>query len=255
MVRTAVDASNPRNIPKTGVQYELVGGYLTGTPGTLWRGQWSTFPGKTLFTIDQAGAGAPQYSANVMDVEPGCYRPDDIDNWMMHATAPRPTVYCDRSDYEDVRAVWTGDVWLAAPGLSVPPPGDTRIIGIQNMAGSGFDTSVIFDKFWPQLPPPVQPPTPPTTEADMITGMLAPGSKTYVPFPKGTFKSIYLMHDFTTDALVVRVAVHSATKGYNQVVMHAVTANPPEVIAFTESDADGVSLVSVAGEAIGFTLA
>lgn len=255
MTRTQVDAANPRSIPNS-MAFQLVAGYLTGTPGALWRGQWGNFPGKTLVTIDQGGAGSPQYQANVMDVEPECYRPKDIQAWMAKATAPRPTVYCDRDDYPGVRQVWSGPIWLAAPGITTVPEGYTNIIGIQNMAGNGIDTSVIFDDYWPNVAPtPVPIPTPTPTEADMINGTLAPGGKTFVPFTEGTFKGIHLMHDFTTTPLVVRVAVHSVSKGYTQVVMHAITGSTPEAITFTESDVNGVSLVSVAGEPIGFTLA
>lgn len=255
-MRTQADASNPRSIPTSGVQYEMVAGYLTGTPGALWRGQWNLFPGKTLVTIDQGGAGSPQYQANVMDVEPDCYRPKDIQSWMAKATAPRPTVYCDRDDYPEVRKVFSGPVWLAAPGVTDIPPGYTDIIGIQSMAGSGFDLSVIFDDYWPNLAPTPPVPVPPIPkEAEMYTSTLAPGAKAFVPFTAGAFKSIQLMHDFTTDPLVVRVAVHSKVKGYNQVVMHAITGSTPEEVTFTESDVDGVSLSSVAGDIIGFTLA
>jgi hypothetical protein len=253
MSRQAIDAANPRNIPKSGVQYQLVGGYLTGTPGALWNGQWASFPGKTLYTFDQGGAGAPKYNANVMDVEPDCYSPAEVADWTAKCTAPVPTVYCDRSDYPAVRTQWAGPILLAAPGIQTVPDGYTNVIGIQYMAGSGYDLSVIFDEYWPQAAP--KPVPAPSTEADMITGTLAPGGKTFVPFTAGSFKGIDVMHDFTTDPLVVRVAVHSAAKGYNQVVMHAVTTSAPERIVFTESDVDGVSLASVAGDTIGFTLA
>jgi hypothetical protein len=253
MSRQAIDASNPRNIPRSGVSYELVGGYLTGTPGALWNGQWGLFTGKTLYTFDQGGAGAPKYNANVMDVEPDCYKPTDVPGWIAKSTAPVPTVYCDRSDYPLVRATgYEGPILLAAPGLQAPPDGFTNIVGIQYMAGSAYDLSIIFDEYWPQTAP-VSPPT--TEEADMLTGTLAPGGKAFVPFTAGSFKSIIVMHDFTTDPLVVRIAAHSASKGYNQVVMHAISGSTPEAVTFTESDVDGVSLASVAGDPIGFTLA
>src|SRR5208282_5626047 len=237
MSRQAIDAANPRSIPKSGVQYELVGGYLTGTPGALWNGQWSTFPGKTLYTFDQGGAGAPKHNANVMDVEPECYAPGDVPGWIAQCTAPVPTVYCDRNDYPAVRKLWDGPVLLAAPGVQAVPDGYTNIIGIQYMAGSGYDLSIIFDEYWPQAHP--APVPVPTTEDDMITGTLAPGGKAGVPFTAGAFKGISFLHDFTTDPLVVRVAVHSAVKGYSQVVMHAVNTSGPEHLAFTESDVDG----------------
>jgi hypothetical protein len=136
------------------------------------------------------------------------------------------------------------------------PAGYTNIIGIQNMAGGGIDLSDIFDEYWPNTAPsPVPVPTPIPIEAEMYTSTLTPGGKAFVPFTVGAFKSISFMHDFTTDPLVVRVAMHSMAKGYNQVVMHAITGSSPEEVAFTESDANGVSLSSVAGDVIGFTLA
>jgi hypothetical protein len=253
-MRTLVDAANPRSIPKNIVS-ELVAGYLTGTPGALWRGQWGNFPGRTLVSIDQGGAGAPQYQANVIDVETDCYRPKDIQAWMDKSIAPRPTVYCDRSDYPNVRKVWAGPVWLAAPGVNKVPDGYENIIGIQNTtSGNGFDLSSIFDDYWPALAPQPSPPIP-KSGTEMYTSTVTPGGKTFVPFTAGSYSSIQLLHDFTTDALVVRVAVHSKAKGYSQVVMHAITTSDPELITFTESDADGVSLASVAGDVVGFTLA
>ena len=89
----------------------------------------------------------------------------------------------------------------------------------------------------------------------MISGTLAPGGQAFIPFTAGSFKGVHVMHDFTTNPLVVRIAAHSASKGYNQIVMHAVSASTPETVTFTESDVDGVSLVSVAGDTLGYTLA
>src|SRR5208282_1502107 len=106
--------------------------------------------------------------------------------------------------------VFSGPVWLAAPGVTDIPAGYANIIGIQSMTGGGFDLSVIFDDYWPNTAPtPVPVPIPIPEGAEMYTSALAPGAKAFVPFRQGSFKSIYLMHDFTTDALVVRVAVHS----------------------------------------------
>jgi hypothetical protein len=234
----------------------MVAGYLTGTPGALWRGYWAQFPGKTLVTIDQGGAGSPQYQANVMDVEPDCYRPKDIQSWMSKAKAPRPTVYCDRDDYLAVRKVFSGPIWLAAPGVTQVPTGYTNIIGIQHTAGGAYDLSLIFDEYWPNTAPTPVPVTISIPEkAEMYTSTITPGGKAFVPFTAGAFKKIYLLHDFTSDPLVVRIAMHSAAKGYNQIVMHAITGNSPEEVTFTESDVNGVSLSSVAGNVIGFTLA
>ena len=249
--RIMVDAADPLLIPRA-LAFELVAGYRTGIPGSRWVGHWNDFPGKTMVGIDQASQpGAPYYAANVMDVEPNCYRPSDIPEWTSHCTAPRITVYCDRNDYPEVRMYWEGDIWLAAPGVqSNPFPNDHRIVAIQNVFASNYDMSTVFDDTWPLSP------TPPPKEVDMITAMISNGAETFVPFPAGSFKSVTLLHDFTTSLNLVRVAVHSKSAGhYTQIVEVDVTTSNPTEVAFTATDADGVSLVNRSSVPMGWTLA
>ena len=251
MTRIMVDAADPVNIPSA-LTKQLVAGYLTGTPGTKWAGHWNDFPGMTMVTIDQAALpGAPAYSAMVMDVEPLCYRPGDISSWMSHATAPRPTVYCDRTDYPAVRAVWSGDLWLAAPSIMTNPfPDDNKIVAIQHTFAGNYDASIVFDDTWPLGP------TPTPKEANMITDMIDSGAERSIPFPAGSFKTLMLLHDFTTSPNLVRVAVHSKSAGhYTQIVEVDVTTSNPTELAFTASDADGVSLVNRSAVPMGWTLA
>lgn len=244
--RLMVDAASPANIPHTDVvDYQLVGGYLTGTPGQAWTGHLNDFPGKTMVTIDQAAKpGSPAYQANVMDVEPECYRPSDIITWMFYSTADRPTVYCDRDDYPAVRKVWAGDIWLAAPGVTSVT--DPKIIGVQNKQGNGYDVSVIFDQWWPYLPP--------SGEQEMLHAMIAAKGQEFVPFPVGSFKSIILFHDFTHVPEPVRVAVHSKAHGYTLIRDVTVDNSIPVELTFTETDVDAVSLVNRSAVPVGWTL-
>ena len=136
--------------------YQLVAGYVTGTPDIQWTSaDWKRFPSVAHVLIDQGGPGSPVYSANVMDVEPLAYRPDEVHNWTTRSTAPAPTVYCDRSDLPAVLAAgWRGDVWLAypdwTPGEPLPVvPG--RIVAVQSVFASSYDLSYVLDPNWPEV--------------------------------------------------------------------------------------------------------
>lgn len=251
MNRIMVDAADPLLIPRA-LAFQLVAAYHTGTPGNRWAGHYNDFPGKIMVGIDQAAQpGTPYYKANVMDVEPNCFRPPDIPGWTSHCTAPRPTVYCDRNDYPEVRMYWEGDIWLAAPGVqSNPFPNDHRIVAIQNVFNNNYDVSTVFDDTWPNAV------APHPTEVEVITSMISAGAETFVPFPSGAFKSITLLHDFTTTPNLVRVAVHSKSAGhYTQIVEVDVTTSNPTEVSFTATDADGVSLVNRSSVPMGWTLA
>ena len=253
MTRVMIDAADPGLIPRA-MAYQLVAGYRTGTPGMRWKGHFTDFPGKTMVDIDQAAApGAPDYNAIVMDVEPLCYRPNDIPARVSRWTVARPTVYCDRNDYPEVRMYWEGDIWLAAPGVqSNPYPNDHKIVAIQNRQTPDYDLSTVFDDTWPNTPTP----PPPPTEVDMISGMINAGAETFIPFPAGAFKSLLLMHDFTTSPNLVRVAVYSKSAGhYTQIVEQDVTTSNPSEVAFTATDPAGVSLVNRSTVPMGYTLA
>lgn len=144
-------------------QPQMLAIYLTGSSDIRWTAQHvALFPHvETWVRIDQAGVTAPQHAANVMDVEPGCYSPADVPSWTSQCTAPRPTVYCDRVQLDDVMKVWKGDIWLAAPGMSLSEcqgivKANHQIVAIQNDFARSFDRSLIFDPNWPlkASPPP-----------------------------------------------------------------------------------------------------
>lgn len=150
-LRVMVDAADPANIPpESRFTYQLVAGYLTGTPGEAWRGHTMNV------SIDQAGSGAPNHEATVVDIEPGCYPASAFDVWLpllRESHSPRPTAYCDRNDYPVVRENWKGDIWLAAPGgVNIADwPGTVAVQ--DNFAGT-YDTSTVYDATWPLLPHP-----------------------------------------------------------------------------------------------------
>jgi len=244
VTRKMWDATSPNLIPAIAT---MRAGYLTGTPfAANWAGHYADV------WIDQAGAGAPRYDATVMDTEPGAYRPGDVPNWTSQCTAPRPTVYCDRTDYPTVRTVWSGDLWLAYPGAtkanvdaftsSILGHVDNNIVACQNVFTSNYDASDIYDPIWP------------AKGKDMIHGALNPGAMEFVPFPPGSFREVLLYHDFDLGPHTVRVAAHSVASGY-AVTEHVITHDVPESVVFTATDVDGVSLANGSTVPVGYTLA
>jgi hypothetical protein len=239
----------------------LIAGYDTGGSFIQWSAaEWALWPPATHVHIDQGGNGSPVHSANVMDVEPGAWRPADVPGWVSRCTAPRPTVYCDRSDLPAVKAVFKGDIWLATlDGNIVTGP---QIVACQYRTSGNYDESAVFDSSWPLktavTPPPVVPPVvPPTTEAAMIHGFL-PGSakaRDYVPFAAGSFKVLYLMQDFTKGTQVVRVAYHTAGAGYTVVNQDLGKAASHPVALTLPPNCDGVDLVNEGTLPVGYTLA
>jgi hypothetical protein len=148
---------NVAHLPNNG---SLIAGYVTGTPDIRWTpDDWAKFPSGLEITIDQGSTGSPVYSADVVDVEPGAWEAEQLPGRMAAATVKRPTVYCDLSSLPDVLAVWHGDLWLAVPsdgapslasiGPLLPDIGSSAIIGVQWNQGATFDTSIIYDPYWP----------------------------------------------------------------------------------------------------------
>lgn len=79
-----------------------------------------------------------------------------------------------------------------------------------------------------------------------------------VPFTRGQYKALYLYRDFNNakHVSVVRVAVHSASKGYGPVRHVTLDTNSPVSIPLGVTDANGVSLVLESGNSpVGYALA
>ena len=140
------------------VHPDFVAIYLTGSPAIRWTSSEVQLLHqlKTVVRIDQGGLTSPQYMANVFDVEPGAWPMGAAIEATKKCTAPRPTIYCDRSDYTTVPASYTGDLWIAAPGLTdaeaeALAATDKRIVAVQNVWANTYDRSVVVDDSWPEL--------------------------------------------------------------------------------------------------------
>lgn len=138
--------------------------YLTGSSAIRWQSVPAFLSAATPVRIDQGGQTSPQYEANVFDVEPGAWTMANALEAVKKCTAPRPTIYCDRSDYATIPATYTGDLWIAAPGLTdveaeALAATDKRIVAVQNVWANTYDRSVVVDPIWPAKPLPPKPPT------------------------------------------------------------------------------------------------
>lgn len=96
----------------------------------------------------------------------------------------------------------------------------------------------------------------PVTEVtEMISGQLI--SEAFVPMPVGSHKGLKLYRDFVNAAnpATVRVAVHSASKGYTSIGQVTLSEAIPYPRVFPEPDTDAVSLLLVSGSGpVGFTI-
>lgn len=107
---------------------------------------------------------------------------------------------------------------------------------------------------WPR--PKVAPPThqaAPITQEDQM-GQL--NKMAFLPFKAGSRKGVMLYRDFasSTDECHIRVAIHSASKGYF-VMNIVINTSAPVTVNFSETDVDAVSLVLESGNApVGYAL-
>ena len=161
MTRSMGDAIHDNVAALKAAHTQMVAGYLTGTTDIRWTtGDWAQFPGIPHVTIDQGAYGSPVMWADVRDVEPGAWQPQNAvvrTGW----TAKRPTIYCNRNDLSREGGVlgcgWKGDIWLAYPGWQTGQPLPTApgctYVAVQNQLGAGgnrYDLSVVLDNNWPQ---------------------------------------------------------------------------------------------------------
>lgn len=166
MSRYMYDATSKNASRLVAQNPDMVAIYLTGTPDIRWLSpQVLLFPHvKTWVRIDQGGLTSPQYEATVFDVEPFAWKMANAIAATKRCTAPRPTIYCDRSDYKTVPNSYTGDLWIAAPGLSdteaiALAATDKRIVAVQNLWTVDYDRSIVVDPYWPEKAPVVVPPS------------------------------------------------------------------------------------------------
>src|ERR1700743_2086322 len=250
MARYMYDAThdNVSTIPAT----QMVAGYDTGTSDVKWTtADWNLFLGLVGVHIDQA-YGGPVYSANVMDVEPGCYAVSDVVNWTQHCTAPRPTVYCDRNDLPGVQGVWAGDIWLAAADWSDATAqaymaANPQIVAVQNLDAGPYDRSLVGDAYWPAKAPA----PPPPKEKEMFHGTLAAGAREDIPFPVDTFDAICFYASAPGSGNITMIITLNAGGGSST---SSWTVTNPTTFQFPHPPAIAVSLVNTGSNPVGWTL-
>jgi hypothetical protein len=166
-MRRMYDATRSNATVLVPLKPSMVAIYLTGSPDIRWTSkEVQLFPNAQFVRIDQGGQTSPQFEATVFDVEPGAWTMGNAVAACKECTAERPTIYCDRSDYLTVPASFSDDLWIAAPGLTdaqaiALAAKDKRIVAVQNVFAGSFDSSLVIDPNWPNLPPvPVIPPPP-----------------------------------------------------------------------------------------------
>lgn len=226
--------------------------YDTGSPDIKWQpDEVALWPSATKIHIDQGAGSPPVTTATVRDVESGAWTVDAAlrtGNWV----AERPTQYGSRSTIQELASKgWTGDVWVAWPGWkgnSPPIIKGVNVVAVQNVWAGNYDSSIIFDQYWPYDGP---------TEEPVFVQQVLPGVDNYSPFPSGTFRQVILLRDFSTDAnaVAVRLAVRSAANGWS---VHTVNlnSNAPATVQFPEADTDAISVRFIGGvEPVGICLA
>lgn len=158
-------------------------GYDTGTPNIVYTSQWGQLPATCKQVHIDQGYQSPSVTiSTVRDVEPGAWTPQaavNRANWK----AERPTIYCDLNDLSRSGGVldsgWQGDLWLAIPGFTGDAPvypGCTTV-AVQNQLGVGnlYDSSIVFDPYWPENPPVIVP-----QEQEMIILKITGDTNTYL---------------------------------------------------------------------------
>jgi GH25 family lysozyme M1 (1,4-beta-N-acetylmuramidase) len=97
----------------------------------------------------------------------------------------------------------------------------------------------------------------PQEEAEMINTQVPTGGHAYIPFTAGAFKQAILFADFIdkTNPITVRLAFHSASKGFSVHVVE-LEGTVPAVEAFNfPADTNAVSIINQKGGQVGVTLA
>lgn len=262
----------------------LVAGYDTqvgnGPPYIKWTdAQWAAHrqPYPALH-IDQDPA-AGDYTFDYMDVETGAFTDADIVNAIDEARYSYhqikrpgqrwPGVYCSANNVPSAvsvlqRASLT-DVPFIVADYSISQAEATRrvataigpypAVGYQfsDQAFNGLGDANVFSLPWVTTVAHF----PIVFEDDNVNGMF--NKQVFAPFPAGKYKGLYLYRDFVPsgESATIRVAAHSASKGYSQIWNVTLNESKPVHQLFTESDVDGVSLVleTSALAPIGYTLA
>jgi len=253
MTRLQVDCTNANAawVYEQFPDVPLVAWYGTGSPDIEWSdASKALWPHATHVEIDQGGTDSPILTANVRDIESGAWtltRALDRTGW----NVPRPTLYCTRTTYGTLESHgWRGDVWVAAPGITLsqlePYPG-IRVVAIQDTFQGLYDTSTVYDPYWPFSPP---------SGEDMISFSVNAGGYQFIPFPAGSIKGLmtFIEYQPENDPIPVHVEIHSVAHGWSTHSLEY-NQNTPMNTDMPFTDCDAVTIRNMSNvDNVGFTL-
>jgi hypothetical protein len=98
-------------------------------------------------------------------------------------------------------AVWKGDIWLAAPGLTdgeclALAANNKQIVAVQNTFAGSYDKSIVIDAHWPEKAPVTVPP---------------PVTHPKAPAPPGEWEKIAVLAGLGTDGNLWQTVYNPAT--------------------------------------------
>lgn len=259
----------------------MVAGYDTQV-GSGYQIRWTTvqYASHTVpypaLHIDQ-NPGASDYLSDYLDIETGAASDSEIVRWVTNARLSYvlgkrpgqrwPGLYCSVSNVNGAVVVLHNANMVNVPFVvadySVSEAEATRrvqtAIGPYPAVGYQY-TDKAFDgladaNIW-SVPWITNTSVEKTGETEMISGELT--ERASCPFPAGAYKQLVIGRDFNNanSTSTVRVAVRSATKGYNQIETFILNTNGPVSLSFRETDTDMVSLVLESGNIpVGYTIA
>lgn len=215
----------------------------------------AAYPGAVVLSITGHGA-----DADIADIETRLMADADAPGWFERQIArglARPMLYRQASSAQGLIDVMTAAgigrarycLWTAhydeRLGEHICGPdtcGYPQADGTQWTSaalGRSLDQSMLGPSFFAVTVAP----TPQQQEADVYSGTLGMKAAS-VPVAPGTVGKVSVYADFTSAAepLEVRVAVHSAAKGY-RVVKLVLDDSKPHLVDLTEADVDAVSFL------------
>lgn len=152
---------------------------------------------------------------------------------------------------------WQTKAWS---GGQVSQHADILQLGQNALAGITFDIDAAYTTYIGQWYADDSRQPPVGIEDKMIGGFIGPGEICGAPFPAGSATRIQFFSDIGLEggkSQGLRLACHSASKGYSQIDEVNISIAAPVTVIFTEHDVDAVSFkrTPIDGEAqIGFTI-
>ena len=134
---------------------------------------------------------------------------------------------------------------MAWSNNQVSDKADMLQLGTTSLSGIQIDVNAAYQEHLGQWYADAARQPLPTIEREDMYGHIGAGEILSVPVPAGTVTKIMLYADtglMANEAQNIRVAVHSASKGYSQIIEDHLNTNKPVTVNFQERDVDGISL-------------